>query len=298
MSVPISYLAVVLIWSTTPLTIAWSSESVDPVLAAGLRMAIAAVLGLGLMALMRVPLPLHRNAQKTYACAAVGVFGAMCCAYLSSRYVPSGLISIMFGLAPILSAVMGQWLLGEPRFKAYRWAACLLALAGLGIIFTDDVALGPDSLPGLLLLLLAVSLFSLSGVLVKRCEGHLHPLAHTIGALLWSLPCFTLTWWLLDGQPLVLDTGSRAFWSILYLAVFGSLLGFVCYFHVLRHLPASTVALVTLITPIFALMLGHWLNDEPLTPGLWQGCLLVVTGLGLFFWGHRLQPQAYGRSST
>ncbi len=290
MSVPVSYLAVVLIWSTTPLTIAWSSESVDPVLAAGLRMAIAAVLGLGLMALLRTPLPLHRRAQKTYASAAVGVFGAMCCAYLSSRYVPSGLISIMFGLAPILSAVLGQWLLDEPRFRAYRWVACLLAFSGLAVIFTDDVALGPDSLTGLLLLLLAVTLFSLSAVLVKRCNGQLNPLAHTVGALIWSLPGFALTGWLLSTGPVEIDVASRSFWSILYLATFGSLLGFVCYFHVLRHLPPSTVALVTLITPVFALMLGHWLNGEPLTPGLWQGCLLVVAGLGLFFWGHRLQP--------
>ncbi|MBP0047919.1 DMT family transporter [Marinobacterium sp. AK62] len=297
MSVPISYLAVVIIWSTTPLTIAWSSESVDPVLAAGIRMAIAAVLGLGLMAVLRTPLPLHWRAQKTYACAAIGVFGAMCCAYLASRFVPSGLISIMFGLAPILSAILGQWLLQEPAFQLYRWAACLLAFAGLGVIFTDDVALGQDSLPGLLLLLLAVTLFSLSAVLVKRCDGRLNPLAHTVGALIWSLPGFAITGWLIDTDPLVIDLASRSFWSILYLAIFGSLLGFVSYFHVLRHLPPSTVALVTLITPVFALMLGHLLNDEPLTAGLWQGCLLVVAGLGLFFWGHRLQPSLNRQSS-
>lgn len=290
MSVPLSYLAVVLIWSTTPLTIAWSSESVDPVLAGGLRMVIAAVFGLLLLRMLRIRLPLNRQAQTAYACASIGVFGAMCCTYIASRYVPSGLISIMFGLAPILSAVQGQFLLDEPRFRAYRWVACLLALGGLAVIFTDDVALGPDSLFGLLLLLLAVTLFSLSGVLVKRCGSQVNPLAHTVGALLWSLPGFAITWWLMGAAPLELDPGNRSFWAILYLAIFGSLLGFVCYFHVLRHLPPSTVALVTLITPVFALMLGHWLNDEPLTPGLWQGCLLVISGLGLFFFGHRLQP--------
>lgn len=290
MSVPFAYLAVVLIWSTTPLTIAWSSEAVDPVLAGGLRMAIAAVLGLGLLRLLRIELPLHKRARRTYGYAAIGVFGAMCCTYIASRHVPSGLISIMFGLAPILSAVLGQWLLDEPRLRAHRWIACLLALAGLAVIFTDEVALGPDSLIGLLLLLLAVTLFSLSGVLVKRSGAQVHPLAHTVGALLWSLPGFALTWWLLGAAPLQLDPGSRSFWAILYLALFGSLLGFVCYFHVLRHLPPSTVALVTLVTPVFALMLGHWLNDEPLTAGLWQGCLLVVSGLALFFWGHRLLP--------
>ncbi|EXJ11523.1 DMT family transporter [Nitrincola nitratireducens] len=288
MSIPVAYLAVVLIWSTTPLTIAWSSETIDPVLAGWLRMGIAAVLGLGLLGILRIRLPLNFQAQLTYAYASLGVFGAMCCTYIASRYVPSGLISIIFGLAPILSAIFGMGLLNEPALKTYRWIASVLAFLGLGIIFTDDVALGRESLPGVFLLLLAVFLFSLSGVLVKRASAQVHPLAHTVGALLWSLPGFGITWWLMGAAPLVIDPSSRAFWSVLYLAIFGSLVGFVSYFHVLRHLPASTVALVTLITPIFALMLGHLLNAEPLTPRLWQGCLLVVGGLALFFWGHRI----------
>ncbi|WP_417584730.1 DMT family transporter [Nitrincola sp.] len=288
MSIPVAYLAVVLIWSTTPLTIAWSSETIDPVLAGWLRMGIAAVLGLGLLAVFRIRLPLNSRAQLAYAYASLGVFGAMCCTYIASRYVPSGLISIIFGLAPILSAIFGMGLLNEPALRPYRWVASALAFLGLGVIFTDDVVLGRESLPGVFLLLMAVSLFSLSGVLVKRTGAQVHPLAHTVGALLWSLPGFALTWWLMGAAPLVIDPSTRAFWSVLYLAIFGSLIGFVSYFHVLRHLPASTVALVTLITPIFALMLGHWLNAEPLTASLWKGCLLVVSGLALFFWGHRL----------
>ena len=287
MSVPVAYLAVVLIWSTTPLSIAWSSETVDPVLAAWLRMGIAAVLGLGLLIIFRIPLPLHKRAQLTYAYASLGVFGAMCCTYVASRYVPSGLISIFFGLSPMLSAMLGMKLLDEPALRPYRWVACALAFVGLGVIFTDDVVLGRESIPGVILLLMAVCLFSISGVLVKRTAAQVHPLAHTVGALLWSLPGFGITWWLMGAAPLEIEIGNRAFWSILYLAIFGSLIGFVGYFHVLRHLAPSTVALVTLITPIFALMMGHFLNGEPLTVSLWKGCLLVVGGLALFFWGHR-----------
>ncbi|WP_268746524.1 hypothetical protein [Nitrincola sp. A-D6] len=36
------------------------------------------------------------------------------------------------------------------------------------------------------------------------------------------------------------------------------------------------------------MMLGNLLNAEPLTASLWKGCLLVVGGLALFFWGHRI----------
>ena len=56
MSVPAAYLAVVIIWSTTPLGIVWSSETVDPTLALFLRMALAAVLGLAFVVVARIRL--------------------------------------------------------------------------------------------------------------------------------------------------------------------------------------------------------------------------------------------------
>ncbi|WP_275668701.1 hypothetical protein [Halomonas urmiana] len=40
---------------------------------------------------------------------------------------------------------------------------------------------------------------------------------------------------------------------MIYLAVFGSLIGFLCYYLILSRLHAATVARVTLITPVLAL---------------------------------------------
>ncbi|SEG75857.1 DMT family transporter [Marinobacterium lutimaris] len=288
MLIPAAYLTVVVIWSTSPLTIAWSGETVDPIIAAGLRMALAAAAGLLLLAARREPLPLNGKALRSYLCATLGVYGAMCSVYLAARYVPSGLISVLFGLAPILSALFARVLFRSEHFPFYRWLACALALAGLAVIFMDDVALGPGSLPGVLLLSLGVSLFSLSGVLVKQQRAQLDPLAQTVGALILSIPCYLVTWLLIGGDWQPLDPTSRSFWSIIYLALIGSLLGFVSYYFVLKHLSASTVALVTLITPVFALLLGHLFNDEPLSEQLYLGSALVLAGLGLFFFGGSL----------
>lgn len=288
MPVPVSYMAVLVIWATTPLAILWSSESVDPVMAAWMRMGIAAALGLIILRLTRIELPWDRPALQTYAYAAIGVFGAMCCAYLAVRFIPSGLMSVLFGLAPIISGLMSQWILKDNAFTTLRWVACAVAVCGLLVIFSDDIALQPGSWPGILLLLLGATLFSLSGVMVKKVAVQIHPLAQTVGALLFSLPCFGITWYLMGAHLPVALFESRSIWAILYLALFGSLIGFVAYFHVLRHLPPSTVALITLITPVFALLLGFWLNNEPLTSTLMGGSLIVVSGLALFFFGHRL----------
>ncbi|WP_375176303.1 DMT family transporter [Marinobacter mobilis] len=289
MSVPAAYLTVVLVWATTPIGIALSGATLHPMLAAGLRMLIAAALGLVLVQVLRIPMRWRGVELKSYAWALVGIFGALGLSYMAAQRVPSGLISVFFGLSPMLSAVLAQWLLAEPAMPLYKWGACLLAVAGLLVMFRDDVLLTADMVGGFVMLLVAVLLFSVSAVMVKRTDARLHPLAQTVGSLTLSLPLFALAWWLLDGQMPTLDWASPSPWAVLYLALFGSLLGFVSYYHVLQHLTPTTVALITLITPAFALYLGFWLNDEVLSPALLQGSGLIMMGLAVFFFGGYLR---------
>lgn len=289
MSVPAAYLTVVVVWATTPIGIALSGATLHPMLAAGLRMLIAAVIGTVLVKVLRIPMRWRGADLKSYGWALLGIFGALGLSYMAAQHVPSGLISVFFGLSPMLSAVLAQWLLDEPVLPMHKWGACLLALSGLVVLFRDDVVMTVEMTGGLVMLLLAVSLFSVSAVMVKRTNAQVHPLAQTVGSLVLSLPLFAIAWWLLDGQMPVIDWTSPSPWAVLYLALFGSLLGFVSYFHILQHLTPTTVALITLITPVFALYLGFWFNNEVLSPTLLQGSGLILLGLAVFFFGGYLR---------
>lgn len=289
MSVPAAYLTVVVVWATTPIGIAFSGATLHPILAAGARMAIAATLGAVLLAVLRIRMPADRVALRSYAWSLAGIWAALSLSYVAAQTVPSGLISVLYGLSPMVSAVLAQWLIREPPLPVYRWIACLLALTGLAILFLDDVVVRGSMVPGLLMVLLAVVLFSVSAVMVKKTNAGVHPLAQTVGALWFSLPLFALTWWVMDGRAPQIDWNSPSPWAVLYLALFGSLLGFVSYYHVLRHLATSTVALVTLITPVFALYLGVWFNGETLSSSLLSGAALILLGLGVFFFWPGIQ---------
>ena len=48
------------------------------------------------------------------------------------------------------------------------------------------------------------------------------------------------------------------------------------------------IGLVTLITPVLALMLGQTLNGEQINTNVWFGTLAILAGLGLYLWGGRL----------
>ena len=286
MSVPAAFLGVILIWSTTPLAIKWSGEGVGFIFGVSLRMTIGTVLCLLLLVMLRKPLPWHRVARQSYIAAAFGIYTSMTLVYWGAAYVPSGLISVMFGLTPLLTAVLAFFALGERHLSILKVSGIVLAIFGLGVIFHDSL-LQTEQLQGVLLVLAAVIVHVVSAIWVKRVNAQLPALSLTTGALLYALPAYAVTWWLVDGVlPEMIP--ERSLYSILYLGVFGSVIGFVMYFYILKHVQATHVALLTLITPVLALLLGQYLNNENITIWIASGTALILFGMTMFQWGHRL----------
>jgi len=289
MRVSAAYLSVILIWSTTPLGILWSSETVNPTFAVLMRMLIALVLGSAVLRLWRIELPITKDAMRLYGFSGIGVFGGMLFSYLSASYISSGLMSLIFGLAPILAGLMAQRIISEPKFNGIKKFALTIALLGLVIVCYDSVLLSTASYIGILYVFFAVFFFSLSSVLVKSVKLTINPIATTVGSLLVSTPLFFLVWLVFDGTLPYQQWQERSLWAILYLGVIGSLFGFLAYFYILQKLNASTVALITMLTPILAMGIGAELNQEVITENLIIGALCVVSGLSLFQWGGKIK---------
>jgi len=283
-SVPAAFLGVVLIWATTPLAIKWSSEGTGFLFGVAARMVLGVFVCGVLVALLGRRLPWHRAAVRTYLAAGLGLWAAMSSVYWAAQFVPSGLISVVFGLTPVVTALMAALWLREPALTPPRLAGMALSLLGLWVVFGQGMTLGESWALGLGGLLLSVLVHSASAVWVKRIDAGLHPIETTTGGLLVAVPLFVLVWVLLDGQvPMALPP--RTAWSILYLAVFGSALGFILYYYLLRRVQASRVALITLLTPVLALMLGQALNGETVSSRTALGSGAILAGLALFHWG-------------
>lgn len=297
MSVPAAYLAVVLIWSTTPLAVKWSGEGPGFLFGALGRMVLATLLCLAMVAAFRLKFPWHRKARHAYLSGALGAYGAMLLIYWAAQYVPSGLISVLFGLSPLITALFAQPLLGERAFTPMRVTGMLVGLAGLIVIFSDSLSLGRAASAGLAALCVAVVLQSLSLVLIKRHATEIPSLSVTSGALLIATPLFFLTWLGFDHHlPAALP--ARAVASIVYLGVIGSVIGFTLFFYVLKHVSAHGSALITLVTPVFALLLGAFVNHEHLGRNVWAGAALVLFGLALHQWGEMLGRFLRERTDT
>lgn len=284
MSIPVAYFGIVLIWATTPLAIQWSSQGPSFAFAVFMRMLIGFALAATLVAAWRIGLPLHARARRAYLTGGLSLFGAMALTYWGARHIHSGLVSVLFGLSPLMTSVLAAAWLGERALGPQQLGGTVLGALGLAVIFVHGESLGgPQALAGLSALLLAVFIYSAGLVGLKRVGDDSPPLATTVGTLGVALPLFAALWCYHDGQwPEVLPT--RAMAAIAYLGVFGSVIGFALYYYVIKHLEASRVALITLITPVLALLLGHALNGEAIGPRLIWGTALVLGGLILHQW--------------
>jgi drug/metabolite transporter (DMT)-like permease len=289
--VPVSaaYILVVLIWSTTPLGIVWSSESIDPALSLLMRMSIAVLLGWPLMKMMKVELAWTRSAVKVYLYSSMSLSVGMLFCYLAGRHISSGLMSLCFGVAPILSGMFAQRLIGESKFSRLKKVALLLALSGLALVCMENVTGGSSNVIGLAFIAVGVITFSLSGVMVKSVPVQLHPMSTTMGSLLVSMPLYLLFWFIVGGEMQPETWQMRSIIAVVYLGIFASLVGFLAYFFILQKLPATTVALVVMITPVLSTGLGILVNDEHFSFTLLAGGILVISGLALFQFGHKFK---------
>lgn len=286
MSVPAAFLGVVLIWSTTPLAIQWSSEGWGYLFGLSGRMMLGALVCAVLLQILKPGLPWHREARNTYLAAGVAIYGAMLSVYWGAQFVPSGLIAVLYGLNPLLTGVVAALLLGEKSFTPGKLLGMALGFAGLMSIFAADIMLDENAWQGVLAILLSVTLHSVSGVWVKRIGGGLPGLTVTSGGLFVVVPLFLLTWLIFDGH-VPTEMTAQAGWSMLYLGVFGSALGFTLYFFLLKKMEANRVSLITLLTPVLALVLGTVLNGEAVSVEVLLGSSLIVFGLVLHLWGDR-----------
>lgn len=282
MAILFAYLMVVLIWATTPLTIQWSGDSISFMAGVALRMSLALALGmLANLLLSRPSLFSYAGSWKVYAVASIGIFPNMPVVYWSAQTIPSGLVAVIFAMSPFVTGVMSLLILRENPFSPKRLLALLLALLGLALIFHDQWRLDVTAALGVLGILFSSLMFSLSSVWLKKLNTSLPAFDQAVGALLFAVPGLLLLWWLVDGSFAVAPS-MRTAAAIVYLAVFGSLLGFTLFFYVLKKLSASAVSLITLVTPVLAVILGTFAAGERLTLAALGGALLVLLALALY----------------
>lgn len=277
----LTYGLLVFIWATTPLAIVWSVSNLHPMWALVLRFFIALPLAIVVLFILKVRFPVDKVSILSYIAGSLSLIGSQIFTYAATAYLSSGLIALMFGLAPIMAGLIGRFGF-QQKLALLQWLGMAVSIIGLGLICLSDNQNHVQPL-GIGLMIVSVFAYSLSIFLVKKINANIQAMAQATGSILVStLIAILVVPWIWQYAPTQMPP-AKSLLALFYTVIMASLIAMFCYFKLVQNLKPTTLSLTTVMTPLLAILIGAFLNDEQLSVQVFVGASIVLFGLLLYF---------------
>jgi len=277
------YLLTIAVWGTSWLGIQFQLGTVAPAASVTYRFILSAAIMLALCWVMRrrtrFTLPQHgRAALQGLLLFSTNYY----LIYEGSRFLPSGLVAVVFACVVIMNIAGTALLFGQPVGRRTLLGAAL-GLAGITAVFWPEIAafdLGRDGSLGLLLCLLGTLSASLGMLTSAANQRRGMPVLETNAAGMAYGALFMALYTLAAGERFGFELSAGYVLSLLFLALFATVIGFWSYLTLVGRIGADRAGYVTVLFPIVALLLSTWFEGFRWTPLAVAGVALVVLGNG------------------
>lgn len=187
---------------------------------------------------------------------------------------------IVPGLAPVFTALLAWPLLGE---RIGRWGAAglVLAFVGLVLVVNPGGSLERDRALGALLFVAGALCWAVYSVIGRPATARFGPVAATLYATTTGTLMLIPFSFAGGGWPELARADAAAWVSVLYLAVFGTVLGFVFFYEGISRIGASRAIAFALLVPIFGVIGSMLILGEELAATTFAGGAAIVLGLWL-----------------
>ncbi|HEX4910490.1 MAG TPA: EamA family transporter [Permianibacter sp.] len=297
MSTAQQFLISTLIWGTTWIAITFQLGSVAPEASVTYRFLLAGG-ALFLWARLKGE-SLALNGRQQLWMALLGLFYAVNYAFIyrAEMQISSGLVAVAGSAMLFFNIVLSRWLFGSPITRELTIGAGLGVL-GMLLVFWPEVAAfsGRDGTLGVA--------FALIGSFGASCANMVAMRNAKVG-----LPVLTTNaWWMLwcagfmavavplSGAEFAFEWSAGYVLSLLYLAIFGSVIAFSCYLALVGKIGASRASYIAVLTPIVALIISTFFED--MQWHLSSGFGVLAIGLGQFLILHGRSKQSAAPATT
>jgi drug/metabolite transporter (DMT)-like permease len=281
MSSPLLYAACVLIWGSTWIAITFQLGRVPPAVSVAYRFGLAATILLAYCAAKGLPMRFSQQSHAWIALQGFFMFGAnYVLVYLSETSISSGLTAVLFS-SIVFWNLIGMRIFHGAKVRAIALAGAVLGVTGVALVFWPELgAFKADGvgLRGVGYGLAATLSASFGNMVATRNHRHGLPVMpqNAFGMLYGTL--FVVAFIVLTGQPFTFEPTLSYVSSLIYLALFGSVLAFTAYLTLLGRIGADRAGYTAVAIPVVALLLSalfegfHWTIETSL------GVLLCVLG--------------------
>ena len=270
------YISAILIWGSTWYVIKLQLGVVDPMVSVFYRFAIAAIILQAWCWYRKLPMGFAWRYHAGMALLGLFLFSSNYVVfYEATAFITTGLVAVTFSTIVIFNIVNGALFLGN-RVTVFVIMGAIIGLVGISAVFLPTIETFNPM--GIALCFLGTLLASFGNIASARNSRLGIPVvqANAWGMTYGSLILLIVI--LASDIPFTFDPGFTYVWSLLYLAVFGSILAFGSYLTLVKRVGPERAAYATVLFPIVALAISTALEDYQWTAISLAGVALVLVG--------------------
>jgi drug/metabolite transporter (DMT)-like permease len=280
-----AFATIYIVWGSTYLAIRWVVAGGPPFLMAAIRFLIAGALLYGWSWWRSRERPTALHWRTAWVVGALLLCGGNAAVSWSVQYVPSGLASLVIAATPLWLVIVQRVGPMQRQPSLPELAGVVVGLAGVALlVWPSGGATGRLIDPVAAITLLTGCLSWAIGSLYARTApvpSH-STMAPAMQMLCASVLLFVMAFLhgdLRDFHPLAVP--ALSWWSLLYLIVAGSLLGFTAFSWLMRVASPTMVGTYAYVNPVVAVLLGVLLGGEALPSRAVLATIVIVGGVAL-----------------
>ena len=270
------------IWGSTWLFIKLGLADLPPITFAGIRFVISCAILFPLVWLRHLSLPKTRG--EWFLLVGTGVlsfslnYGLV---FWAEQYITSGLAALLQAMLPAFGLILAHIHVPAERMTWVKIAGVVLGVCGVGVVFSNQLAIsGRLALAGCVAMVLSAFFAAYSNVLLKTHGRNLNPAVIAAFQMFFGLIPLLIYGLTLEGNPLRFRWSTIAVLSLLYLAFVGSVVAFLLYYWLMQNMDVTKTMLISLVTPVVAVILGMIVLDEQLSWRTLVGGAMIIAGIG------------------
>lgn len=199
----------------------------------------------------------------------------------SEKYITSGLASLISTFTPFCVLVLNL-LLGYEKLSVKTVVGIVLGMFGIFLIYQSSLTdlLIPEYRQGIYALLLAILAWSIGTIIMKRgSQNALTMLMNVCVQMLIAGVVLTSVQFYITPDIALETWSSRSIFAMIYLAIFGSVVGYVAFSYLISQLSSTKVVVLSYVNLVVALFLGWLILDEIITSRIIAATILIISGV-------------------
>jgi drug/metabolite transporter (DMT)-like permease len=277
------WLVLCLIWGSTWIFIKVGLNDLPPITFASARFLLSVAILIPVIYFQKLPLPKTAREWRLIALTGFLQFSINYSAvFWAEQYISSGLAAVLQAMITVFGLILAWIFLPAERITPLKIIAVAIGIIGVAVIFADQLRVESVlAFAGSAAIVVGAYAAAQASILIKAKGTDLHPASLLCAQMICGLPAILVYAFVQEGNPFAHNWSGTAVFAVLYLSILGTIAAFWLYYWLLVRIESTKAMMISLVTPLLAVVIGNLVLGETLPPQTVAGGMLIIASIAL-----------------